>query len=159
VSTSEVKAPALDPATVKARRGTSYPDEFKSIAEGREKQALGDAVGLTHYGVNLVRLTPGAGSALRHWHVHEDEFIYVLEGEITLITDAGEQLLTPGTAAGFPAGVEDGHHLVNKSDKDALYLEIGDRNPNEEVYYPDVDLHGRRVDGKFAFTRRDGSAV
>jgi len=155
----EVRAPALDPATVDIRLGSAYPDEYKPVAEGREKQALADAAGLTHYGVNLVRLKPGAGSALRHWHVHEDEFVYVLEGQLTLVTDAGEQVLGPGMAAGFAAGKADGHNLVNRSDKDALYLEIGDRHPDEEVHYPDVDLHGRRIDGAFTFTRKDGSAV
>jgi len=156
---SAPKAPALDPASVEARLGSAYPGEFKAVAEGREKKALGEAVGLTHYGVNLVRLKPGAGSALRHWHVHEDEFVYVLKGELTLVTDAGEQVLGPGMAAGFPAGAEDGHNLINRTGKDALYLEIGDRHPAEEVHYPDVDLHGRRVDGAFTFTRKDGSAI
>ncbi|MDH3234396.1 MAG: cupin domain-containing protein [Alphaproteobacteria bacterium] len=156
---SNVKAPALDSATVEVRLGSAYPDEFKSVTEGREKRGLGDVAGLSHFGVNLVRLKPGAASALRHWHLHEDEFVYVLEGEVTLVTDAGEQVLTPGLAAGFPAGQQDGHNLVNKSGKDAVYLEIGDRHPAEEVHYPDVDLKGGRVDGVFAFTRKDGSAV
>lgn len=159
MGSSDVTSPALDPATVEVRLGSAYPDEFKSAAEGREKRGLGDAAGLTHFGVNLVRLKPGAASALRHWHLHEDEFVYVLEGEIVLVTDAGEQVLTPGLAAGFPAGQQDGHHLVNKSSNDALYLEIGARHPSEEVHYPDVDLKGGRVDGAFAFTRKDGSAV
>jgi len=156
---SNLKPPALDPAAVEVRYGTAYPDEFKPVAEGREKRALGSAVGLTHYGVNLVCLKPGAASALRHWHMKEDEFVYVLEGELTLVTDDGEQVLGPGMAAGFPAGEADGHHLANKSGKDALYLEIGDRDPDEEVHYPDVDLHGRRIDGRFTFTRKDGSPV
>jgi len=101
---SGVMAPALDPTTVEVRLGSAYPDEFKPVAEGREKQGLGDAAGLTHFGVNLVRLKSGGASALRHWHAYEDEFVYVLEGEITLVTDAGEQVLGPGLAAGFPAG-------------------------------------------------------
>jgi uncharacterized cupin superfamily protein len=156
---STPKPPALDPATVAVRLGSAYPEEFKPATEGREKQALGDAAGLTRFGVNLVRLKPGAASALRHWHAHEDEFVYVLEGAITLITDAGEQVLTPGLGAGFPAGVADGHNLVNRSNADAIYLEIGSRHPAEEVHYPDDDLQGRRVDGAFTFTRKDGSAV
>lgn len=156
---SKVKMPAVDPASVEIRYGSAYPDEFRPIAEGREKRALGDVAGLTHFGVNLVRLKPGAASALRHWHKHEDEFVYVLEGELTLITDTGEQILTPGLAAGFPAGVPDGHHLVNRTDKDALYLEIGDRHPEEEAHYPDDDLHVRRKGGQFTFTRKDGSAI
>ena len=156
---SDVRAPALDPANVEVRRGTIYPDEFKPVTAGRNKQALGNAAGLTKFGVNLVRLEPGAASALRHWHAQEDEFVYVLEGELALVTDDGEQVLGPGMAAGFPAGEADGHHLVNKSGKDALYLEIGDRSSDEAVHYPDVDLHGRRADGHFAFTRKDGSPV
>jgi uncharacterized cupin superfamily protein len=104
----------IDPTVVEARTGSAYPEQFKPVSEGREKQALGNLAGLTQFGVNLTRLKPGAASALRHWHVEEDEFIYVLEGEATLITDAGEQVLGPGMAAGFPAGKADGHHLVNK---------------------------------------------
>ena len=156
---SKLKMPALDPASVEVRRGSAYPDEFKAATEGREKRALGNAAGLTRFGVNLVRLEPGAASALRHWHLHEDEFVYVLEGEITLVTDAGEQVLGPGMAAGFPGGKADGHNLVNKSRQDALYLEIGDRHPAEEAHYPDVDLHGRLIDGAFVFTRKDGGKL
>jgi len=156
---SGLKIPAVDPAAVEIRHGSAYPEEFQAVAAGRQKQALGNAAGLTQFGVNLVRLPPGAASALRHWHKHEDEFVYVLDGELTLITDAGEQVLTPGLAAGFPAGVPDGHNLVNKTDKDALYLEIGDRHPEEEAHYPDVDLHVRRIGGAFTFTRKDGSAI
>ena len=155
----KLKLPALDPATVEVRRGSAYPEEFKSVTDGREKRALGNAVRLTNFGVNLVRLKPGVVSALRHWHAHEDEFVYVLEGEITLVTDAGEQVLGPGIAAGFPAGKADGHKLVNKSNQDALYLEVGDRHPAEEAHYPDVDLHGQRLDDAFIFTRKDGSKV
>ncbi|MEJ2122700.1 MAG: cupin domain-containing protein [Alphaproteobacteria bacterium] len=154
---TDLRIPAIDPASVEVRHGSAYPEEFQAVAAGRQKQALGNAAGLTHFGVNLVRLTPGAASALRHWHKHE--FVYVLEGELTLITDAGEQVLTPSLAAGFPAGVPDGHYLVNKTDKDALYLEIGDRHPEEEAHYPDDDLHVRRSGGAFTFTRKDGSAI
>jgi len=155
----KLKLPALDPASIEVRRGSAYPAEFANATEGRERQALGNAAGLTHFGVNLVRLKPGAASALRHWHVHEDEFVYVLEGEITLVTDAGEQVLEPGLAAAFPAGKADGHNLVNKTSQDALYLEIGDRHPAEEVHYPDDDLHVRWADGALLFTRKDGSKV
>lgn len=147
----------VDPATVEARTGSAYPDTFQAVSEGREKQALGNVAGLTQFGVNLTRLKPGAASALRHWHVEEDEFIYVLEGEATLITDAGEQVLGPGMAAGFPAGTEDGHHLVNNSQADVLYLEIGSRHPAEQAHYPDVDLHMRREDGEIRFFRKDGT--
>lgn len=153
------KPPAIDPATIEPRTGSAYPDEFKPVTEGRAKRRLGDAAGLTQFGVNLVALAPGAASALRHWHRREDEFVYVLEGELTLITDAGEQLLGPGMAAGFPAGVEDGHQLVNRSSADARYLEIGSRDANDSAVYPDVDLAVKKVDGAHAFTRKDGSPV
>lgn len=147
----------IDPTAVEARTGSAYPEPFKPVSAGREKQALGNLAGLTQFGVNLTRLKPGAASALRHWHVEEDEFIYVLEGEATLITDAGEQVLGPGMAAGFPAGKADGHQLVNKSQSDVLYLEIGSRNPAEEAHYPDVDLQMRRVDGEIRFFHKDGT--
>ncbi|MEX1205451.1 MAG: cupin domain-containing protein [Dongiaceae bacterium] len=150
--------PALDPAAVPARTGSGYPEPFRAAVAGREKRALGDAVGLTRFGVNLVRLPPGTASAQRHWHRLEDEFVYVLAGELTLVTDGGAQTLGPGMAAGFPAGAADGHHLVNRSAADAVYLEIGDRAPGEEVDYPDIDLRYRDVAGKDVFTRKDGTS-
>lgn len=134
------KTTAIDPKTLEPRFGSSYPPAFKGPCENREKRVVGDALGLTHFGVNLVTLAPGSWSAQRHWHTGEDEFVMILEGEATLVTDAGEQLLGPGMVAGFPAGREDGHHLVNKSGAPVVYLEIGDRNPNDEAFYPDVDL-------------------
>lgn len=106
----------------------------------RVKQRLGDACGLTHFGVNLVTLGPGGQSALRHWHSHEDELVYVLSGEVTLITNEGEQVLGAGMYAGFPAGAANGHHFVNRGSAPAQYLEIGDRSPTDEAYYPDDDL-------------------
>jgi uncharacterized cupin superfamily protein len=117
----------LDPDSVTPRVGSIYPAPFAEPLKGREKRALGDAAGLSQFGVNLVTLQPGAWSSQRHWHENEDEFIYVLEGEVTLITDAGEQVLKPGLAAGFPAGKTNGHHLVNRSDKPARYFEVGTR--------------------------------
>ncbi len=123
----------------------------------RAKRALGDAFGLSRYGVNLVDLSPGTWSSQRHWHTHEDEFIYVISGHLTLITDVGEQILTAGMVAGFPAGDSDGHHLINKSDETASYLEIGDRNTQDEAFYPDIDLLYKRNDeGEHEFTNRDG---
>ena len=150
--------PALDPETVEPRRGTIYPEPFKGIVEGREKRALGNALGLNNFGVNLVRLPPGAASAQRHWHTRQDEFVMVLEGEAVLRTDAGDQPLGPGMAAGFPAGVEDGHHLVNESDRDVVYLEVGDRTPGDGARYPDIDLVAE-PDGKggYSFSKRDGT--
>ena len=137
---STLKPPALDPAAVTERMGSSYPAPFASPVGDRRKRALGDGLGLRNFGVNLVRLPPGAVSSMRHWHSRQDEFVYVLDGELALVTDAGEQLLTAGMVAGFPAGAEDGPHLVNRSDATALYLEVGDRTPGDDVVYSDVDL-------------------
>lgn len=155
--TDSPKKPALDPAAVEPRIGASYPAPFQALCADREKRQLGNALGLGNFGVNLVTLKPGSGSAERHWHTKQDELIYVLEGEITLITDAGEQLLGPGMAAGFPAGVADGHQLVNKGGADARYLEIGDRTAGDEVAYPDIDLAAREEGGVFKFFRKDGT--
>jgi uncharacterized cupin superfamily protein len=149
--------PALDPASVQPRTGSGYPAPFRAAVAGREKRALGDALGLSHFGVNLVRLPPGTASALRHWHTAEDELVYILEGEVELVTDAGSQRLTAGMAAGFPAGRADGHHLVNRSAQDALYLEVGDRIPGDEADYPDDDLRLLHRDGKDVFTHKDGT--
>ena len=132
--------PVLDPATVAERTGSAYPAPLDEPCRNRGKRALGNELGLTHFGVNLTRIEPGAWSALRHWHTRQDEFVYVLEGELVLVTDAGEQTLRPGMAAGFPAGKNDGHHLINRSTRPALYLEVGDRGPGDEVHYPDADL-------------------
>jgi uncharacterized cupin superfamily protein len=134
------KPPALDPISVPGRRGTIYPDQFKPRVAGREKRQLGNALGLENFGVNLVKLEPGAQSALRHWHTQQDEFVWVLEGEVTLVSDAGAQVLTPGMCAGFPKGKPDGHHLINRSTADAWYLEVGDRSPGDRATYPDDDL-------------------
>jgi uncharacterized cupin superfamily protein len=149
-------APALDPMTLKPRIGSGYPAPFRAAVSAREKRALGDALGLTHYGVNLVRLPPGMASAQRHWHTEEDEFVYVLEGTVDLITDAGTQKLGPGMAAGFPAGRADAHQLVNRSDREVLYLEVGDRRPQDEVHYPNIDLHLLTRDGQHVFAHKNG---
>ncbi|MGF1611828.1 MAG: cupin domain-containing protein [Kiloniellales bacterium] len=152
-----VKPPALDPATVTPRKGSSYPAPFAPPCVEREKRALGDPLGLTQFGVNLTTLPPGSWSAQRHWHQHEDEFVYVLEGEVTLITDAGEQVLSAGMAAGFPAGVEDGHHLVNRSDRPATFLEVGSRAPLEHGVYPDIDMTVEISARKLTFFHKDGT--
>ena len=152
------KSAALDPMTLEGRRGTIYPDKFKPRVAGREKRALGNAFGLQNFGVNLVKLEPGAQSALRHWHTQQDEFVWVLEGEIMLVTDAGSETLKPGMCAGFPKGRPDGHHLVNKSRKDAWYLEVGDRSPGDGAVYPDDDM--RAVLGTtYKFVKADGSPL
>ncbi|MSO77928.1 MAG: cupin domain-containing protein [Alphaproteobacteria bacterium] len=150
--------PFTDPKSLPSRRGTTvYPGKLSEPVAGRNKTALGDALGLQNFGVNLVRLEPGAASALRHWHTRQDEFIYVLAGEITLVTDAGAQVLAPGTIAGFPAGVANGHHLVNRSARDATYLEVGDRMPGDAVRYPDDDLVGEGTRAGYRFTHKDGT--
>src|SRR5437016_8638034 len=148
--------PKIDIAKIAPRLGSSYPQSFKAPIVGREKTALGDAAGLTQFGVNLTRLKPGAASALRHWHETEDDFIYVLQGEIMLIEDGGTTVLLPGDAAGFQAGVPNGHHLVNKSQRDALYLEVGTRAKRERAHYADVDLVCDRDESGFRFSRRSG---
>lgn len=153
-----LKLPALDPAGVPAVTGSNYPTQFKAVVAGRAKRRLGDALGLTVFGVNLTTIRPGAQSALRHWHSAQDEFIYLLEGELVLVTDEGEQVLRPGMCAGFPAGKANGHHLVNRSGRDAVYLEIGDRTRNDAVTYPDDDLVAvATADGSRRFTKKDGT--
>ena len=132
--TSKLRLPALDPATVGERRGSAYPEPFRSRMGDRVKRRLGDACGLTRFGVNLVTLGPGGQSALRHWHTLEDEFVYVLEGEVALVTDDGEQVLRAGDCAGYPAGKPDAHHFVNRSAAPARYLEIGNREPTDTAF-------------------------
>ncbi|MBD2626899.1 cupin domain-containing protein [Trichormus variabilis] len=147
----------INPDNVPRRTTSVYPDVFKSRIAGRVKQVLGNAAGLKNFGVNLVTLTPGSCSALRHWHTQQDEFIYIIQGEATLITNAGEQILTAGMMAGFPAGEANGHQLVNKSQAIVIYLEVGDRSPGEEVYYPDDDLIAKSSDdGGWIFTHKNG---
>lgn len=133
-----------------------YPEPFRSMMLGREKRALGDVFGLKNFGVNLTRLSPGGMSALRHAHTTQDEFVYVLEGTATLVTDAGPTILEPGMCAGFRAGNPDAHHLRNDSSKDVVYLEIGDRTPGDVAAWPDVDMELVEVDGQKRFVHRDG---
>jgi len=144
-------------ATAPRAKPSSYPEPFASRMEGREKRALGELFGLTNFGVNLTRLTPGAMSALRHAHTRQDEFVYVLQGHPTLRTDEGATGLAPGMCAGFKAGTGNGHHLVNETERDVLYLEIGDRMPGDEGTYPDDDLMAQMVDGQWRFSHKDGS--
>jgi len=152
-----LRKPALDPRDLAARSSSGYPEPYCSRVLPRDKRALGDALGLTKVGVNLTTLMPGKESSMRHFHWLEDELVFVLEGEVVLCTDKGEQLLTAGTCAGFPAGVREGHHLVNRSDKPARYLEISNRDPEDSAEYPDVDLAYRKEpDGSAVFTRKDG---
>jgi uncharacterized cupin superfamily protein len=154
-----LKRPGLDPADLEPRTSSGYPEPFRSRVLPREKRALGDALGLTTIGINLTTLPAGKESSMRHFHSREDEFILLLEGELVLRTDAGEQILTPGTCAGFPAGSRDGHQLVNRSDKPARYLEVSNRDPKDECEYTDDDLAVRRTaEGGVAFTRKDGTS-
>jgi uncharacterized cupin superfamily protein len=148
--------PKIDIGKAVVRTKGVYPSPYRSVTDGREKAALGDVAGLSQFGVNLTRLKPGAASALRHWHEQEDEFIYVLEGELVLIEDAGETPLKPGDCAGFKAGVSNGHQLVNRSQQDARYLEIGTRAASERAHYPDVDLVMERDLQGMRFLRRSG---
>ena len=157
VISKNLKLPALDPTTVEAKAGSNYPDHLKPRVAGRRKRRLGDALGLKNFGVNLATIKPGSASALRHWHTTEDEFIYVLSGELVLIIDAGEQALTAGMAAGFPAGKADGHCLVNRTQVDAVYLEVGDRASDDVVSYPDDDLEARATASGRKFLRKDGT--
>ncbi len=142
---------------VPERRGTIYPDEFKAGFDGRVKRSLSNAVGLTQFGVNHVILEPGSISSARHWHLNEEEFVLVMEGEVILETDAGETVLTPGMAVGFPAGNPDGHRIINKSDVPAVLFEVGTRCVDEEVTYPDIDMLAKRENGVTIFTRKDGT--
>ena len=132
--------PALKPESIDLRRETDYPGDFKNIVAGRARRALGDALGLSQFGVNLVQLASGAASAQRHWHAKEDEIVVILSGEVVLISDGGEQVLRAGDTAGFAAGVADGHHLVNKGSEEAVYIEVGSRRDGDVVEYPDIDL-------------------
>lgn len=135
---------------------SNYPEPFFSRMLKREKRPLGDLFGLKNFGVNLTTLKPGGESALLHTHSKQDELIYILEGEPTLVTDRGEVVLKPGMCAGFPAaGLA--HHLVNRTDSDVLYLEIGDRTPGDEGSYPNDDIQAVLVDGKWQFTHKDGT--
>jgi uncharacterized cupin superfamily protein len=136
---------------------SNYPEPFASRMRGREKRPLGDVFGLASFGVNLTRLAPGAQSALRHAHTLQDEFVYILEGRPTLITDAGRSVLAPGLCAGFKGGTGDAHHLVNETAEDVVYLEIGDRLPGDNVTYPEDDIEARRFEGGWRFTRKDGT--
>lgn len=146
----------MNPADLDPRTGSGYPEPFRSRVLPREKRALGDAAGLAKIGVNHTTLFPGVESSMRHWHTLEDEFIYVLSGELVLRTDAGEQLLTAGMGVGFPAGLANGHQLVNRGAAPAVYLEISNRDPGDQTFYPDEDLHYSLPGSPEQFTHRDG---
>ncbi len=147
----------IDVAALPTVTGTLYPPPYDEPCRARERIRLGDAAGLTQFGVNLLRLPPGAWSSQRHWHTGEDEFVYVLSGEVMLVTDAGEEVLRAGDAAGFPANDLDGHCLQNRSDRDATVLEIGTRMQGSVAYYPGIDMVAPAGGKPAAYTRRDGT--
>ena len=138
-------------------KNSNYPEPFFSRMNKRQKRQLGDAFGLANFGVNLTRLAPGGVSALRHAHSRQDEFVYILQGTPTLHTDEGRMRLAPGMCAGFKAGTGNGHRLINETQEEVVYLEVGDRTPGDEGTYPDDDLKAVMVEGKWRFTRKDGS--
>jgi uncharacterized cupin superfamily protein len=149
--------PAIAAVDAPARtKPSNYPEPFASRMLGREKRTLGDVFGLTNFGVNLTRLAPGGCSALRHAHMKQDEFVYILAGHPVLIADQGETELAPGMCAGFKAGTGDGHHLVNRTNAEVLYLEIGDRSAGDSVVYPDDDITADYgADGQWRYLHKD----
>jgi uncharacterized cupin superfamily protein len=149
--------PKIDIDALKVDTYTGYPEPFRQAVLGRERKRLGNAVGLDQFGVNLSRLKPGAASSQRHWHKNEDELVYVLEGELVLVEDGGETVLKPGDAAGWKAGVADGHCLINRTGRDAVYLEIGSRAAHETASYPDIDMRAERDDKGMRYVHKDGT--
>ena len=152
------RPPAITAADAPPRAfRTNYPEPFASRMAGRDKRPLGDMFGLANFGVNITRLAPGGSSALRHAHTKQDEFIYILEGRPTLVTNAGRTALEAGMCAGFKAGTGDAHHLVNDTEDDVVYLEIGDRSAGDAVDYPDDDLAVVTIDGRRRMAHKDGT--
>lgn len=147
--------PKIDIAAVPKIRGTGYPPQFNAPCAERVRQRLGNAGGLTDFGINLMRLPPGNWSSQRHWHSHEDEFVYVLEGELTLIEDGGKIVLRAGDCAAFPKASGDGHHMVNRSGATAVYIEIGARHPADLTTCSDIDMMSSNADGRFV--HKDGT--
>ena len=147
--------PKIDVAAVPERKGVGYPAPFAALSAERVRRRLGDAGGLADFGINLMRLPPGNWSSQRHWHSHEDEFVYVLEGELMLIEDGGETVLRAGDCAAFPKNSGDGHHMINRSDATAVYLEVGSRWPEDVTICSDIDMMSTNADGRF--THKDGA--
>lgn len=154
IQPSPISVVALD--VPKRIKPSNYPQPFASQMQGREKRPLGELFGLTNFGVNLAQLAPGAVSALRHAHSKQDEFVFILEGHPTLHTDEGRTRLSPGMCAGFKAGSGNGHRLVNETLEAVVYLEVGDRSPEDKAYYPDDDIKAVMMDGKWSFQHKDG---
>ena len=138
-------------------KSSNYPEPFASRMAKRDKRPLADLFGLTNFGVNLTRLAPGGSSSLRHAHAKQDEFVYIIAGQPTLVTNMGRTPMRPGMCAGFKAGTGDAHHLVNETEEDVVYLEIGDRTPGDSAAYPDDDLAVETIGGKLHFTHKNGA--
>ncbi len=135
--------------------GSRYPSPYDEPCAARFRRRIGDHAGLTQFGVNLTRLPPGCWSSQRHWHTAEDEFVFIVEGEVVLVTDTGEEILRAGDCAGFKAGAADGHHLQNRSERAAVFLEVGSRRPDDDqVFYPDIDL--QVLKGREGYAHRNG---
>jgi uncharacterized cupin superfamily protein len=147
--------PKIDIAAIAARQGSGYPPPFDAPCAARTRRRLGDAGGLSDFGVNLMTLPPGGWSSQRHWHSHEDEFVYLLQGELTLVEDGGETPLRAGDCAAFPKASGNGHHLINNSSALAVYLEVGSRQPQDLTTCSDIDMMSSNADGRFV--HKDGS--
>lgn len=153
------KPPTLDPQSIVPRTGTVYPQVYAGEVKGREKRALGDPFGLTQFGVNLTTLPPGAWSSHRHWHESEDELVYVLDGELVLVDDDGEHVISAGMCVGWKAGAGNGHHLINRSEGQATLLEIGTRSRDDRVHYSEADMHLIKEDGgPWRMRHKDGTS-
>ena len=151
--------PKIDVTTLPFVARGGYPPPYDKLVAGRSRKRLGDEAGLTQFGVNLAMLVPGAFSSLRHWHENQDEFVFIIGGELTLIEDESETLLRAGDAAGFKAGVANGHHLVNRSNREAVYLEIGTRTLLERAHFSDVDLIAVADEAGVHYSRKDGGQL
>jgi uncharacterized cupin superfamily protein len=149
--------PKLDLSNLPVKTGSIYPEPYAAMMRGRSSLRLGEAGGLMQFGVNLVMLEPGAMSSLRHWHLNEDEFVMVTEGECVMVQDAGETVMRAGDCAAFPAGSTDGHHFLNRSDRAAKFLVVGTKAPREVATYSDVDMKVEMEAGRARFTHKDGS--
>lgn len=149
--------PRIDIDKVALETSTGYPEPFRKVMIGRERKRLGNAAGLDQFGVNLARLKPGASSSQRHWHANEDEFVYMLEGEVVLVENDGETVLHAGDAVGWKAGVANGHCLINRSGRDAVFLEVGSRGPREVVDYSDIDMRMEREGARGRYLHKSGA--
>jgi uncharacterized cupin superfamily protein len=153
------KQSVIDALALPQTTGTGYPPAYRKEVESRARARIGELFGLDQFGVNIVTLPPGAWSSHRHWHAEEDEFIYILEGEITLVDDAGSHVMTTGMCAGFKANSGNGHHLKNLSSKPATYIEVGSRKASDKVMYSDIDMMAVKDGGPWAFLKKDGSGL